>query len=465
MHQEFLSFGAELRRRRLAAGLSLSRLSNVERGIKAPSLEMAGVLAVPALCGGHATSSVNIDHADQAGIFRSLFEHYRNLGQDTDPSVLLPPLAAQFAKISGGDVRRNLLIIGSRYGRRLTPQSRECPMTIPSRNAVLTALATAGAIFVGLTIAARMSVLLALLIALVAGGVALAAVRRPRPVPLSAPVPADLGPSDLVTPEPPPVQAQPIAGVPLPSAHEDYTFVFSATVYWLPAVAGVTEPGVIAVSEIVRRAHQITQRRDPAQSVLVMHELAAFLADTRPDPGGRVYVRAESVELQLSADDQRRLEELTRLRKEEELWDYQRRHEQSKRRYLSEDVLKDAGSAVVWWLARNDDQPTKVAESIGVLTQLAHAANNADGDPAGAGNRSLTAAFGRSRTPVEHFGAFVDSLHLLDDDARLMLTKQMASLVESNGYPTVAREMRDQFDEGPDAASGMPADEPEPGEW
>jgi DNA-binding XRE family transcriptional regulator len=145
MHQEFLSFGEELRRRRLAAGLSLSRLaqtvhyskgqlSKVERGIKAPSLELArlcdaalradgrlvslasprprtrrnvltaGVLAVPALCLGHATSSVNTDH-------------HRNLGQDIDPGALLPPLAAQtdaiqkFATISG----RNLLIIGSRY--------------------------------------------------------------------------------------------------------------------------------------------------------------------------------------------------------------------------------------------------------------------------------------------------------------------------------------------------------------
>jgi hypothetical protein len=336
-------------------------------------------------------------------------------------------------------------------------------MTIPPRNAVLTALATAGAIFVGLTIAARMPVLIALLIALVAGGVLLAVLSRSRSVPLSAPVPADLVPADLVTPEPPPVQyqSQPIAGVPLPSAQADYAFAFSATVYWLPAVASVTEPGVVAVSEILRRAHQITQRRDPAQAALVLHELAAFLADARPDTAGRVHAWAESVQLQLSADDQRRLEELTRLRKEEELWDYQRRHEQSKRRYLSEDVLKNAGSAVVWWLARNDDQPTKVAESIGVLTQLAHAANNADGDTAVAGNRGLTSAFGSPRTPVEHFGAFIDSLHLLDDDARLMLTKQMASLVESNGYPTVAREMASQFDEGP----GVPADEPEPDEW
>lgn len=162
MNQEFLSFGEELRRRRLIAGLSLSKLaesvhyskgqlSKVERGIKAPSRELArlcdtvlqadgrltslsthrptsrrqvltaGALTVPALYLGHSAISANIDHADLTGTFRSLFDHYRNFGQDTDPSVLLPPLAAQtnaiqeFAKISGGNTSRNLLILGSRY--------------------------------------------------------------------------------------------------------------------------------------------------------------------------------------------------------------------------------------------------------------------------------------------------------------------------------------------------------------
>jgi len=338
-------------------------------------------------------------------------------------------------------------------------------MTI-RRNAVLTAIAAAGALFIGLIIA-RVTTLVAVPITLVVGGAILAAMSRPQsaaPVISASPV--------LIKPDPPPPQYQtrPVAGIPLPSAHEDYSFVFSATVYWLPVVASVCEPGRIAVSEIIRRAQEITQRRDPAQAALVTHELAVLLADARPDPAVRVQVRAESVQLLLSADDQRRLEELARLRKEEELWDYQRRHEQSKRRYLSTDVLKDAGSAVVWWLARNDGQPEKVAESIGVLTQLARAANNADGDPdgnaAGTGDEAPTAAAANPQTPAEHFGVFIDSLSLQDDDARLMLTKQMASLVESHGYPTVAREMNSPYDEwpsGPD--SGMPGDGPEPRDW
>jgi hypothetical protein len=332
------------------------------------------------------------------------------------------------------------------------------------RNAVLTAIATAGVLFIGLLIA-RMPTVVALPVALVVGGVVLAAVSR-------SPSAAPIAPSPVViTPDPPPppqYQAQQVAGIPLPSAHGDYLFVFSATVYWLPIATNIPEPGMIAASEIIRRARELTQQGDPARAALISHELAALLTDARPDPAGRVRARAESVHLLLSADDQRRLDEIARLRKEEELWEHQRRHEESKRRYLGADVLKDPGSAVVWWLARNDGQPEKVAESIDVLTRLAHAANNTDDDPAGnaarTGDEASIAEPGNPQTPAEHFGAFVDSLSLRDD-ARLMLTKQMASLMKGYGYSTVAREMTGTYDEWAGDGSGMPGEGPGLGDW
>jgi hypothetical protein len=336
-------------------------------------------------------------------------------------------------------------------------------MTVLQR-ASLTALATAVAIFIVLIIATRVQVLIALLMAVVAGGAVLAAASRPSSSELSAAATQPV----LDTSDPPPqYQALPIVGVLLPSAHKGYPFAFSATVFWLPAAASVIEPAAIAVSEIARRAREITQRRDPREFVLVTHELGVLLADARPDPADRVYARAEGVQLQLSDDDQRRLGQLARLSKEEELWDHRRQHERSKRLYLGEDVLKDAGSAVVWWLARNDDQPAKVAENISVLTQLAHAANNVNGDLPGSEARAErevpTAPPGGPQTSAEHFSASIDSLGPLDDDARLMLTKQMASLIDRHGYPGVAGEMTAPYDEWPaNTPSGIPDDQPQP---
>jgi transcriptional regulator with XRE-family HTH domain len=162
MNQDFLSFGEELRRRRLAAGLSLSRLaeivhyskaqlSKVERGINAPSPELVrlcdaalradgslaslarpwpasrrqilatGALVLPAVCLSRPPTAVEVDHTGIESVFSSLFEHYRNLGQDCAPSSLLPALIAQtnaiqeFAKITSSHTSRRLLSLSSRY--------------------------------------------------------------------------------------------------------------------------------------------------------------------------------------------------------------------------------------------------------------------------------------------------------------------------------------------------------------
>jgi hypothetical protein len=339
-------------------------------------------------------------------------------------------------------------------------------MNIRPASAV-TALTITGALTVALLTVARMPALVALPVALVVGGLVLAALSRSSPPTLTA----STAPA-VITPEPPPpqYQAQSIPGIVLPSAREDYTFTFSATVHWLPTVASVADPGTIAVNDIIRRAREIAQRRDPALASLAEQEVAGLLTDARSDPTNRVQARAESVRLVLSLDDHKRLEELAGLRKQEELWDYRRRQEQSKRRYLSEDVLKDSGSAVVWWLARNDSQPEKVAETIDALTRLANAANNADANPAD-GPAPVDAGYPAAEpvsrpTPAEQFGTFLDSLDSLGDDARLLITKQMAGLVESHGYATVAREMTGPYDEWPAGTGpGLPGEEPESGDW
>jgi hypothetical protein len=155
-------FGEELRKKRLTAGLSLAQLaqmvhyskgqlSKVERGIKAPSRDLArlcdtvleakgqltslasprsanrrqvltaGALAVPSIyLAGVGTYGDN-EQTDLPGTFRSLFDHYRKLGQTSAPGILLPVLAAQvsvieeIAKNSGKNTSRALLTLASRY--------------------------------------------------------------------------------------------------------------------------------------------------------------------------------------------------------------------------------------------------------------------------------------------------------------------------------------------------------------
>lgn len=155
-------FGEELRRKRITASLSLAQLaqrvhyskgqlSKVERGIKTPSRDLArlcdaalesggelaslagtgpatrrqvlaaGALAVPAIYLGRTASPESPEHANLPSTFRSLFDHYRKLGQTTDPDLLIPVLAEQvniiqeIAKNTGEHTSRALLIIASRY--------------------------------------------------------------------------------------------------------------------------------------------------------------------------------------------------------------------------------------------------------------------------------------------------------------------------------------------------------------
>ncbi|WP_371790870.1 hypothetical protein [Streptomyces sp. NBC_01471] len=95
-----------------------------------------------------------------------------------------------------------------------------------------------------------------------------------------------------------------------------------------------------------------------------------------PDRSGRVKALAAGVTLALAPADRERLRKLQDLRKDEEIWEYERQHERNKRNYLGDDVLKSAGSAVVWWLARHENEIEKAVDMIGPLAQVAAAAND-----------------------------------------------------------------------------------------
>lgn len=86
----------------------------------------------------------------------------------------------------------------------------------------------------------------------------------------------------------------------------------------------------------------------------------------------------EDVRPTLHQHDQERLDGLAGVRKDQAVWEHQRKYERSTHKYLGEDVLKDTGSAVVWWLAKNDEQVERTVEDLGMLARLTSAVNDTD---------------------------------------------------------------------------------------
>ncbi len=171
-----------------------------------------------------------------------------------------------------------------------------------------------------------------------------------------------------------------VEGIPLPTRADDYDCLFSAVIRWrpedvLPGAPPVNHEG-LAVSAVLERARRITTNAEPERLSLTEHVLAGELAVMQADSSGRLLAMAADVRLRLTEVDRQRLEKLATVRKDEAVWEHERKWEMSKRSYLKEDVLKTTGSAVVWWLAKHEEQIDKTVDDIGLLTELASAAND-----------------------------------------------------------------------------------------
>ncbi|MFJ3896777.1 hypothetical protein [Streptomyces sp. NPDC090083] len=198
--------------------------------------------------------------------------------------------------------------------------------------------------------------------------------------PKREPFPRDLLPEpDLPLPDPA-RQDQRVTHVALPSSVADYDFSFSATVRWLvldaPSDAPYINPAGLAIDAILQRARGVTAQQPPHRSAFVQHQLDGALATMRVDATGRVMSMALDVSLSLPEHDRERLAKLSDVRKDEDVWEHERNYERSKRAYLGEDVLKDTGSAVVWWLSRNEKEVEGAVDRIGLLARLSAAAKN-----------------------------------------------------------------------------------------
>ncbi|MGW9207378.1 hypothetical protein ACWGR4_10345 [Embleya sp. NPDC055664] len=180
----------------------------------------------------------------------------------------------------------------------------------------------------------------------------------------------------------PPYQQTRVERVALPSCVSDYDFMFSATVMWRPvrdvSADSHISPASLAVSALLGRARAIVGREHPEHCDFAGHLLRGALGEVQQDPSGAVIVLAIDVTLTLDAADVARLRDLSTLRKSEEAWEYQRQYERNQQAYLRDEVLKSTGSAVVWWLARHEEEVEKAVALIGPLARISAAANDAE---------------------------------------------------------------------------------------
>ncbi|SCD64087.1 hypothetical protein GA0115239_104829 [Streptomyces sp. BpilaLS-43] len=187
-------------------------------------------------------------------------------------------------------------------------------------------------------------------------------------------------------PEPfaePPYDETSVVVVPVESAVADCPFLFSATIWWRSA-GGDSEnttlthgnPAALAATSVLQRVRWTTSAEHPSRCTFLEHELEGALGIPAPDDTGLVTAYATDVRLVLRQRDREHLEELDGLRKAMGTWESRRAHERNLREYLGEDVLRSPGSAVVWWMARHDEEIERAVEMIAPLTVLSAAAND-----------------------------------------------------------------------------------------
>ncbi|NED36385.1 hypothetical protein [Streptomyces sp. SID8499] len=187
-------------------------------------------------------------------------------------------------------------------------------------------------------------------------------------------------PERPAAPAEPPYQETRVIDAALPSAADGYDFLFSATVWWRPVAERAERSDgalpALAVSSIVSRALEVVSGEEPGRASFARYLLEGELGVPLQDRSGRVSALAADVTLTLAPADRERLRKLADLRKDEQIWEYERQHERNMRRYLGDDVLKTTGSAVVWWLARHENEIEKAVDMIGPLAQISAAAND-----------------------------------------------------------------------------------------
>ncbi|CAM5423393.1 MULTISPECIES: hypothetical protein [Streptomyces] len=301
---------------------------------------------------------------------------------------------------------------------------------------------------------------------------------------------------DESTPEPPtevPYQETSIVVVPVQSAVDDCPFLFSAVVWWRPAgrfaLSTHGNPAALAATSVLQRVQNMTLTEDPGRCTFLERSLEGLLGTPSLDDSGLVVAFATDVRLVLRPRDQRHLEELDGLRKAMGSWESRRQHERNLREYLGEDVLRSPGNAVVWWMARHDDEIERAVDMIAPLTVLSAAANDeeipeeyrdlfrdrgkpVEGEPmsgfdhpepgdgqAPSGHGPIRSAAGQEQPPTDSLAAWLDGEGFTDgsDETRVFLDR-LARMSDAAGRPEAAENIRRHMRRADHEGGRTPAD-------
>ncbi|MCS7476107.1 hypothetical protein ACFFQW_08915 [Umezawaea endophytica] len=254
--------------------------------------------------------------------------------------------------------------------------------------------------------------------------------------------------------------SSPLAVTPLSSAKPDYDFLFACTMKWRPAEHGAGpdqgDPRSVVADNLLGRAAATVARESPGDLASARHRLSAALAQAGSDRSGRYLVWAEDVSLVVPEADAIRLRQLADLRKREELWEHERDHERNVRAYLGEDVLKDTGTAVVWWLAKHTEQVTETVGLIGALARLSAAANNTEVvDPSQAPQPVVTHN-GNGSSP-DHVHRYLPEF----EESHAVFGHQLSTLLRAHEEQERAQNVEDSYNPGGEESVSGDLDEPD----
>jgi hypothetical protein len=283
-------------------------------------------------------------------------------------------------------------------------------------------------------------------------------------------------------PEAPVFGGEPMPETPVPSSEEDYHFILTGRVFWQPLHSGGliahADPRAVALDAIVQRAVAITRTMPPGDPVFAGHRVAAALGIRQHDANRQLAAWATEVAIRVPEKDADRLRRLADLRKKVQVWEHERGHERNVREYLGNDVLTSTGKAVVWWLARNDENVVGAVEVLDKLHQLSAAAQDrlelipsssmttlVDGDEAA---RDFGPPGFDGRPASDALQVLADQLFPDGDDGRRKLFAHdllnLADEYELGGFTARVREVFDLPDlaDPPDSRDGSTDDDEDP---